>query len=50
MPPPAGWRLEAGLNNTHQQARATAQAARMLFGQYEDATVDGLGTKRRQKP
>jgi hypothetical protein len=49
MPPLAGWRPEVGLyspvSNKSGHGRA-GHAARMLFGQYEDA-LEALGTERR---
>jgi hypothetical protein len=50
MPPPDGWRVEAGLYSpAFSKTRAPASGPRgskMLLGQNEDATLEGLGTER----
>ena len=51
MPPPGGWRLEAGLysppSNKTRASASGPRGSKMLLGQNEDATLDGLGTERR---
>ena len=54
MPPPDGWRLGAGLyspaSNKTRAPAAGPRGSKMLLGQNEDATLEGLGTERRPQP
>jgi len=51
MPPPDGWRLDAGLYSPGiQQDQARPRASKMHPGQNKDDTLEGLGTERRLQP